>query len=182
MSLIDEQSSGALERRSGARLSGDSRPKGELADTDGPRRTTEPNGGIAAALLAAGIGCAAFGVLVVLAEASGAVEDGLTVSEGAGPLSGKGLGATVLWAVAWAALHLILRNRELAWRPVARATTALVAVDSSPPSRLSSSSSRTESAPGVGWQRALAAETERSLVRRTCGGSSREPLARWRDP
>lgn len=128
MSLIDERSSGAPERRPGAPPSRHGRPAAELADTGGSRSATEPNGGIAAALLAAGIGCAAFGVLVVLAEASGAVKDALTVSEGAGPLSGKGLGATVLWAVAWAVLHATLRNRELPWRPVARTTTALVAV------------------------------------------------------
>jgi hypothetical protein len=128
MSLIDEQSSGALERPPVAPPSSHGRPTAELADTGGSRRTTEPNGGIAAALLAAGIGCAAFGVLVVLAEASAAVNGMLTVSEGAGPLSGKGLGATVLWAVAWAVLHIMLRNRELPWRPVARTTTALVTV------------------------------------------------------
>jgi hypothetical protein len=128
MSLIDERSSGALERRRGAPPPGHGGPAAERADTGGSHRTTEPNGGIAAALLAAGIGCAAFGVLVVLAEASAPVKDLLTVSEGAGPLSGKGLGATVLWAVAWAVLHPLLRHRELPWRPVARATTALVAV------------------------------------------------------
>jgi hypothetical protein len=122
MSVIDERSSGAsLEPGHGRRAA-------ERAETGEVHRATEPNGGIAAALLAAGIGCAAFGVLVVLAETSAAVEDAVTVSEGAGPLSGEGLGATVVWAVTWALLHAVLRNREVPWRPVARATTALVAL------------------------------------------------------
>jgi len=116
MSLIEERSSGATQH--------DRQAVGAEAQ-DGP---LEPNGPIAAALLAAGLACAAFGVLVVLAEVSTAVKELLTVSQGAGPLSGKGLGATALWVVAWGALHLVLRGRELAWRPVARATAALVGV------------------------------------------------------
>jgi hypothetical protein len=126
LTVSDERSSRAREQSTGAPPTYG--PTAERGDTGEVRGTAEPNGGIAAALLAAGIGCAAFGLLVVLAEVSVAIRDALTVSEGAGPLSGKGLGATVLWAVAWAVLHLRLRNRELPWRPVARATTALVAV------------------------------------------------------
>jgi hypothetical protein len=87
-----------------------------------------PNGGIAAALLAAALACAAFGVLVVMAEASEGAGEALTITEGAGPLSGKGLAATAVWLIAWPALHLALRRRELPWAPTRRIVAVLVAV------------------------------------------------------
>lgn len=87
-----------------------------------------PNGGIAAALLAAGVACAAFGVLVVMAEASERVGEALTITDAAGPLSGKGLAATAIWLLAWPALHLALHRRELPWAPTRRIVAVLVAV------------------------------------------------------
>jgi len=93
-----------------------------------PGERLEPNGPVAAALLAAGRAGAAVGVLVVLGEASEAVHDALTVSAGAGPLSGKGLGATAIWLVAWPVLHILLRRRELPWRATTRTVALLVAV------------------------------------------------------
>jgi hypothetical protein len=88
----------------------------------------EPNGGIAAALLAAGIACAAFGLLVVLAEASEGIAETLSVSEGTGPLSGKGLAATAVWLGVWPVLHLALRHREVPWRLTARIVGVLVVI------------------------------------------------------
>jgi hypothetical protein len=123
MRIADEQSSAAVEPASGT-TSG--RAVAAAAVADGTEAALEPNGGIAAALLAAAFGCAVFGVLVVLAEVSASIKETLTVSQGAGPLSGKGIGATIAWAAAWAGLHAILRGREVPWRPVARATTAMV--------------------------------------------------------
>jgi len=69
-----------------------------------------------------------FGILVVVAAASHGAADALTVSDGAGPLSGKGLAATAAWLVAWPALHLTLRHREVPWRATMRVVAALVAV------------------------------------------------------
>jgi hypothetical protein len=89
-----------------------SRPAHARATETEPRPGTAepgdpPDGGLAAALLAAGLGCALFGLLVVVSERSEAfAEHVLTLSEPVGPLSGKAVLAVVAWAALWALLHL----------------------------------------------------------------------------
>lgn len=75
-----------------------------------------PEGPIAAAIIAGGIGAAALGVLTTLAEASTGVKDWLQWSDRVGPLSGKTILAVVVWLVAWAILHVALRSRPYATR------------------------------------------------------------------
>ncbi|TMR95449.1 hypothetical protein [Nonomuraea basaltis] len=70
----------------------------------------KPEGPIAAAILAAGVGSAALGLFTTLAEASPAVKEGLAWSKAVGPLSGKTIGAVIVWLVAWLVLHLRLRT------------------------------------------------------------------------
>jgi hypothetical protein len=71
----------------------------------------KPEGPIAAAIIAGGIGAAALGLFTTLAEASEGVKDWLQWSDAVGPLSGKVLMAVLVWLVAWAILHLALRNK-----------------------------------------------------------------------
>jgi hypothetical protein len=71
----------------------------------------KPEGPIAAAIIAGGIGAAALGVFTTLAEASTGVKNWLQWSDAVGPLSGKVLMALLVWLVAWAVLHLALRNK-----------------------------------------------------------------------
>src|SRR5215218_199091 len=71
----------------------------------------KPEGPIAAAIIAGGIGAAALGVFTTLAEASEGAKSWLQWSDAVGPLSGKVLMAVLVWLVAWAVLHLALRNR-----------------------------------------------------------------------
>jgi hypothetical protein len=71
----------------------------------------KPEGPIAAAILAGGIGCLALGVLTTLAEASTSVADWLNLNNDVGPLSGKTIGAIVIWLVSWAVLHVIYRTK-----------------------------------------------------------------------
>jgi hypothetical protein len=71
----------------------------------------KPEGPIAAAVIAGGIGAAALGVFTTLAEASTGVKNWLQWSDAVGPLSGKVLMALLVWLVAWAVLHLALRNK-----------------------------------------------------------------------
>jgi hypothetical protein len=71
----------------------------------------KPEGPVAAAILAGGIGCLALGVLTTLAEASTTVADWLNVNNDVGPLSGKTIGAIVVWLVSWAILHVIYRTK-----------------------------------------------------------------------
>ncbi|HEY0772641.1 MAG TPA: hypothetical protein VGD51_01055 [Nocardioidaceae bacterium] len=73
----------------------------------------KPEGPVAAAILAAGVGALALGVLTTLAEASEGFKELLTFSEPVGPLSGKTIGAVVIWLVAWVALHIMYRNKAV---------------------------------------------------------------------
>jgi hypothetical protein len=68
-------------------------------------------GPISAAIIAAGIGATALGLLTTLAEASMGVKDALEWSASVGPLSGKTSLAVVVWLLAWAVLHTVLRNK-----------------------------------------------------------------------
>ena len=92
-----------------------------MVDATGQRPTQErlagiqfedkPEGPIAAAIIAGGIGAAALGLFTTRAEASESIRSWLQWSDAVGPLSGKVLMAVLVWLVAWAVLHLALRNR-----------------------------------------------------------------------
>ncbi len=73
----------------------------------------EPNGGIVAAVIAAGAGCAALGILTVLAAAIPAMADLLSFYAPSGPLSGKFIMATFAYLIIWTNLHFRLRGHEL---------------------------------------------------------------------
>lgn len=79
---------------------------------DGHRRD-RPEGAVSAAILAAGLGSAALGVLTTLAEASAPVKDWLAWSGPVGPLSGKTLLAVAVWLASWAVLHIALRKKAV---------------------------------------------------------------------
>ena len=72
-----------------------------------------PNGPAAAAILAAGAGSLALGLLAVLSEASSTVNSGLKFYGPAGPLSGKTTLAVAVWLVSWLLFHLIWRKTDL---------------------------------------------------------------------
>jgi hypothetical protein len=71
------------------------------------------NGPAAAAILAAGIGCAALGILTLLAAASPAAAGLLAWSEAVGPLSGKAGLAVLIWLAAWLLLGSLWKNRQV---------------------------------------------------------------------
>ena len=101
----------------------DMRPAGAV-ETPTPVHVKErPEGPAAAALLAAGIGAAALGLVTTVAAASETVNDWLRLSESVGPLSGKTIFAVVVWLVAWAVLHPLLRRSR-----VSSAVLAITAV------------------------------------------------------
>ena len=77
-------------------------------DVDFPDK---PEGPIAAAIIAGGIGAAALGLFTTLAEASTDIKDWLDWNSRVGPLSGKTLMAVFVWLVAWAILHVVYRNK-----------------------------------------------------------------------
>ena len=73
-----------------------------------------PNGAGWAAILAAGIGCAAFGLVVDLAEGSRFLFDKLNFYAPVGNLSGKTILGIVVWLSAWAILHARWKDRDFA--------------------------------------------------------------------
>lgn len=93
--------------------------------TPGPARRT---GVAAASLLAAGVGCAAFGLAVMVTEAMPPVKRALTLSEDVGPLAGKAVAGVLGYLVAWLVLHLALRRRDVDLARTARWTVGLTAV------------------------------------------------------
>lgn len=70
----------------------------------------KPEGPIAAAVLASGVGALALGIVTTAAEASASVKDALNWNSAVGPLSGKTITAVAVWLVAWAILHLAYRR------------------------------------------------------------------------
>ena len=66
---------------------------------------TIPNGPGAAAILAAGIGCAMVGILALAGDASDTIHNLLNFYNPAGPLSGVTTVSIVVWLVAWYILN-----------------------------------------------------------------------------
>lgn len=85
-------------------------------------------GGAAAALLAAGVGCAAFGVAVVLSESVEAIKAAFTLWTSVGPLSGKAVVAVLIYVLVWPALHVAWRRKEVELRNVSRYCIALLVI------------------------------------------------------
>jgi hypothetical protein len=76
----------------------------------------KPDGPGAAAMLAAGIGVFALGLLTTLNEVSEGLHDWLQSFEmgrGVGPLAGKTTVAVIAWLVAWIILALIWRGKDV---------------------------------------------------------------------
>jgi hypothetical protein len=96
-----------------------------LAAVEFPDR---PEGPIAAAILAGGIGAAALGLFTTLAEASTDVKDWLDWNADVGPLSGKTIMAVIVWLVAWAILHVLYRDRPYETRRAFVIAMVLVAL------------------------------------------------------
>jgi hypothetical protein len=72
------------------------------------------NGSGAAAILAAGLGAAALGVLAVLGDTSAAVKSAMIFYKPTGPLSGVTTVAIVIWLGCWGLLEWRWRKRSVA--------------------------------------------------------------------
>jgi hypothetical protein len=88
----------------------------------------KPEGPIAAAIIAGGVGAAALGLFTTLAEASTDIHDWLDWDADVGPLSGKTIMAVIVWLVAWAILHVIYRNRPYETRRALTIAIVLIAL------------------------------------------------------
>lgn len=88
----------------------------------------KPEGPVAAAILAAGIGCLALGVFTTLAEVSTGLKDWLTFNDDVGPLAGKTTMAVVVWLIAWVVLHVMYREKPFETRRALAIALVLVAL------------------------------------------------------
>ena len=72
----------------------------------------KPEGPVAAAIIAGGIGAFALGFFTILAEASAGFKTLATLNEGVGGLSGKAVFTVIVWLASWAGLHVALRTKK----------------------------------------------------------------------
>jgi hypothetical protein len=86
------------------------------------------NGLIAAAMLAAGIGCLFLGVMTSLSEGIHPVENALNWYNPVGALTGKTWVAIFFWLVSWGILASKWRDQEVNFGKVYTATLILVAL------------------------------------------------------
>ena len=91
-----------------------------IPQTNAPPASGEgrPEGPVAAALLAAGVGSLVLAILVVIAEANESFATSLAYSERVGPLAGKTIWAIVAFLLSWAVLTVALRGRDVNLRTV----------------------------------------------------------------
>lgn len=87
-----------------------------------------PNGPGAAAILAAGIGCAALGILAFAGDAVQAIGKGLNFYNPVGTLSGVTTLAIIVWLASWLVLARTWGNRSLAINRVTGIAFALLVV------------------------------------------------------
>ena len=87
-----------------------------------------PNGPVAAAMIAGGIGSATTGLMTVLAEGSNAISRALAWWPPAGPLTGKALTGVVAFFVAWTVLHAVFRGRNVDFVRVTAITVILLSL------------------------------------------------------
>lgn len=93
-----------------------------------PAGPDKPEGPISAAILAAGVGALALGVLTTLAEASTSVRNWLQWSDQVGPLSGKTIMAVLVWLASWVGLHVWLRRKTYETRRALIIALVLIAL------------------------------------------------------
>lgn len=83
-----------------------------------------PNGPVAAAMIAGGIGSTVIALMTVLAEASTPIKNSLNWWNPAGPLTGKVLLGVIAFFASWVVLHFIYRGKNVNFTRAA--TVALV--------------------------------------------------------
>jgi len=99
-----------------------------VAGYDDPDLDDKPEGPVSAAIVAGGVFALALGILTTLAEASVDIKDFLNFYDPVGPLSGKTIGAVVVWIIAWVVLHLMYRDKALESRRALTVSLILIAL------------------------------------------------------
>lgn len=87
-----------------------------------------PNGPGAAAVLAAGVGCFAMGLISVVADKIRPLARALIFYRPTGPLSGVSTVSILVWLAAWGILHYFWRGRNVELRRWVTVSVVLLAV------------------------------------------------------
>ena len=87
-----------------------------------------PNGSGAAAILGAGIGCGAIGILAFWGDASAGMGKALNIYNPSGTLSGVTTFGIIVWLVAWFVLDRMWRGKTVEMMKVNVVAFALLAV------------------------------------------------------
>lgn len=98
-------------------------PNTQLADWP-----DKPNGPVAAALLAAGIGATLFGIIVFIADLFANVATALNWYAPVGPLTGKVVLGMLIYFVAWGILHFMWRGKEVDFKRIGTIAFVLLAL------------------------------------------------------
>jgi hypothetical protein len=98
-------------------------PQGSTAQLE-----TLPNGGAAAALLAAGIGCVVLGVLSILTNVFDSLSNALKFYGLADDISGVSTLMVVVWLLSWLILHQLWKKRQVNFPWVFVFTLILIAL------------------------------------------------------
>lgn len=88
----------------------------------------KPNGPVAAALLAGGIGSAIFGLIVLFSELSESFGAALNWYNPVGPLSGKSTLGIAAFFIAWGILHSMWKDKEINFSSISTASLVLLAI------------------------------------------------------
>lgn len=88
----------------------------------------KPEGPVAAAVIASGVGILALGLLTTLSEMSTTIKDLLSFYDPVGSLAGKTVGAVTIWLASWVVLHMVYRDRGFETRKTMTLALILIAL------------------------------------------------------
>ena len=98
----------------------------DTGSAEGLDYADKPDGPVSAAILAGGDGALLLGLFTTLAEANTDFKDFLSFYDPVGPLSGKTIGAIVLWLLTWGLLHMMWKDKEVESARVLAASLILI--------------------------------------------------------
>ncbi len=88
----------------------------------------KPNGPVAAALLAGGIGATVFGLLTTIDDLSKAFDASLNWYKPVGPLAGKSILGTLIFFIVWGVLHLIWKDKNVNFKLISNIAIILLVI------------------------------------------------------
>lgn len=88
----------------------------------------KPNGPVAAAMLAGGIGAATMGIVTTLSEASASIGSSLNWYSPVGPLTGKVLISIAVFFLSWIILYMAFREKEVNFSQIFTITMILLII------------------------------------------------------